>query len=1357
VSITGSTGFGSVLTVATGGTGIFGNQNMTFNGSTLMVNANQNMCNNAISNVNTLGMSYTAPFAPTSVSNCVLWLDGADTATMTTTSGTSNLLTWRDKSSNAYSATNFGTPVYAANIVGTRGVVQFNSAGFGVTIPSFAISPQMSVFMVYYPSGQGVNGPPIEQSVNSTLNPGLLVESGISNFIIRTNIDPPSGVSLTQSGTGLNASWTTYSGAISYYYSLYSNTIYSYTGGTLVTGAFGSTTSTSFAYASPTNGTYYYFTVTVTNSIGTSTLAASSLLQYITPAIYATNPSGTAITPTTVVSNSVYSFTTVGTNNLVFTGSATATYLIVAGGGGGGGGDGGGGGAGGLLAGTTALTTGTYPVVVGAGGQGGIYVADFPTTAQTKGGNSTFNSLIAYGGGFGGGENYTSADQGLRGGGNGGSGGASGGVNGGGTPGTAVSGQGYGGGNSASSSYACPGGGGAGGTASGSTGGVGLQNTITGTAVYYAGGGGGSGRGGNYYLGGNGGGGYGGSNTSINGGPGTNGLGGGGGGGGDNAGSGGNGGSGIVIVSIPYTALASPTSPTVVIVNGTGTLTWTAASGATSYNWSLYTNGTTSTGYYGSIFTGPSNTTSSNVTVSNLTAGYYYYLAVQSSNASGLSPYVASPLVEYIPSPSSLTLVLTGSNATLGWSSPAPTATYYYRLFSNSLFAYAGTAVTSVTSTSNTTAVVSQTTTSGGYYYFTVYEVTTAGTSPTYTSDIVQYVATVTPSTTGGTIVNTTSNRYHIFTANSNFVMSSPASLSVTAFLIGGGGGGGTSHGGGGGAGEVVYTSSSITNTTYSIVVGAGGISGSNSANTAAGATSAFSISANGGGGGGGDLNGNATTGGSGGGGTGYYPSGFANTGTGGSSVKTGSGLGNAGGNGSGNPAAGGGGGGAGGVGSGGSGNVGGPGGTGTNTYSTLLSAISSSMPTDWQTVTSGGYIAGGGGGGCWAQLQGVFSVGGSGGGGSGGNNNNGVTLPVNGINYTGSGGGGGGSGAQRGSNGGIGLAVVVVPLPTPPSTPTSITFSITAGTATMGWAAVSGATNYTWVLYKSATSNYLGTSNATGTVGSTTYSATQSGILSGSYYYFTVYSSNASGTSPVGFSSIVLGVPWTPALASTPLVFWVRGDSGLNTAGGKWTDSSNATQYTLYSTVSTVTINSLTACQFGSGAGYGASAAIVYSGVGRTVHVVMQVPSTFTGQFYMFSGPFAVGNNTFDFRMAGSGSTATISATYQGGPSGTSLGYNSSSFTLLTGVPVVYSVITSASGTTLYVNGTSVGSSGASVWSAVTTTQMINAYGSPGGAGGINAYGNPVYCEIISYNGALSSTDMTTCMNYLRTKWGTS
>jgi hypothetical protein len=192
----------------------------------------------------------------------------------------SNLTTWKDKSSNNYSASNFGTPVYAANIKNSLGVIQFGTSGYGVTIPSFVISPQMSVFMVQYPLGS-VSGPTIEQSSNSALYPGFLVESGISNFLIRTSIPPPSGLTFSTSGTTLVGAWTAYSGASSYTYTTYSNSIYSYTGGTAVSGATGSISSNTFTFSSPVVGTYYYYTLNVTTAYGTSTLATSGIVQYV--------------------------------------------------------------------------------------------------------------------------------------------------------------------------------------------------------------------------------------------------------------------------------------------------------------------------------------------------------------------------------------------------------------------------------------------------------------------------------------------------------------------------------------------------------------------------------------------------------------------------------------------------------------------------------------------------------------------------------------------------------------------------------------------------------------------------------------------------------------------------------------------------------------------------------------------------------------------------------------------------------------------------------------------------------------------------------------------------------------------
>jgi hypothetical protein len=239
--------------------------------------------------------------------------------------------------------------------------------------------------------------------------------------------------------------------------------------------------------------------------------------------------------------------------------------LLAVGGGGGGSGwgyGGGGGGGGGMLTGTTTLTSGTtYTVTVGAGGIGG--------DAAISGSNSTFNSLIAVGGGAGG--------YGGTGGSGGSGGGASGVDNSTSTGGTGTSGQGNNGGAGGGTVFAggaggSAGGGGGGASTSGSggsyvggdpgghgnggSGGNGLASSISGASVTYAGGGGGAGAGGpslNYGgSGGTGGGGAGGRGNSDAGGAvagtaGTANTGGGGGGG--TTSNGAAGGAGIIIIS----------------------------------------------------------------------------------------------------------------------------------------------------------------------------------------------------------------------------------------------------------------------------------------------------------------------------------------------------------------------------------------------------------------------------------------------------------------------------------------------------------------------------------------------------------------------------------------------------------------------------------------------------------------------------------------------------------------------------------------------------------------------------------------------------------------------------------------
>jgi Flp pilus assembly pilin Flp len=247
----------------------------------------------------------------------------------------------------------------------------------------------------------------------------------------------------------------------------------------------------------------------------------------------------------------IHSFASSGSFQIT-QGSRDVEYLVIGGGGAGNGYIGGGGGGGAFVSGTrTALGVGTYSVSVGAGGASTPY----GSRLQYNGQNSSFDSVIAIGGGAGGVNGGTGGGSYAGNGIDGGSGGGGGGNAGGNVGGNPVAGQGNAGGTGVWN-WAAGGGGGAGGTGGaasgcdGGAGGPGKASSITGTSVLYAAGGGGGtcsssvippggagggGSGGGYYLG-------------IGAGSGQNGTGSGGGGGAAPSGSYGAGGSGIVIL-----------------------------------------------------------------------------------------------------------------------------------------------------------------------------------------------------------------------------------------------------------------------------------------------------------------------------------------------------------------------------------------------------------------------------------------------------------------------------------------------------------------------------------------------------------------------------------------------------------------------------------------------------------------------------------------------------------------------------------------------------------------------------------------------------------------------------------------
>lgn len=273
--------------------------------------------------------------------------------------------------------------------------------------------------------------------------------------------------------------------------------------------------------------------------------------------------------------------------------------LVVAGGGGGGNYNsaGGGGGGGVVYSRSYAVTPGSgITVSVGSGGVASQGVG--PATSPTNGGNSSFGSITAIGGGYGS-PNVQNAV------GNGGSGGGGGYTRQ--LGGTGTSGQGFNGGNGGGTSgapnYPGGGGGGAGGpggnaqsTNIAGNGGKGFPCSISGTLRYYGGGGGGSVQsGGVGGSGGIGGGGRGGSSAAgENGAANTGGGGGAGGYSGSTTFNGGSGGSGIVIVRYPGPQKATGGN-TITFSDGYTIHTFTSGT-STFTPFSFPTNGTTITG-----------------------------------------------------------------------------------------------------------------------------------------------------------------------------------------------------------------------------------------------------------------------------------------------------------------------------------------------------------------------------------------------------------------------------------------------------------------------------------------------------------------------------------------------------------------------------------------------------------------------------------------------------------------------------------------------------------------------------------------------------------------------------------------
>ena len=294
-------------------------------------------------------------------------------------------------------------------------------------------------------------------------------------------------------------------------------------------------------------------------------------------------------------------------------------------------------------------------------------------------------------------------------------------------------------------------------------------------------------------------------------------------------------------------------------------------------------------------------------------------------------------------------------------------------------------------------------------------------------------------SATGGTVTTSGDYKYHVFTGDGCFVVSTAAfgpscATNTTYLVVAGGGGGGWDGGGGGGAGGLRTGNVTTTATTYPITVGAGGTAGgpARGQNPAGnGGNSIFSTITSTGGGGGANVCAAGDPGGSGGGGgqddtgNGPFAGGTGNTppvspsqgNDGGTTIKTPSG----------NASSSGGGG----------STVAGGNGRPQSCYPSYPQAspggvalggagtdMSPSFPTPLGGSPAGFYAGGGSGGGylgCGEDRPGGPAV--PGGGGAGG-------TPAGdpgcaGVANTGGGGGGGAGAVGNGSTGGKGIVII--------------------------------------------------------------------------------------------------------------------------------------------------------------------------------------------------------------------------------------------------------------------------------------------------------------------------------------------
>jgi hypothetical protein len=440
-------------------------------------------------------IAYFTTFSPRQIPGLGLWLDAADSSTVT---GTTPITGWTDKSGNGRTVTITSGPTYGTTSQGGNRTMVFNNNTITTSIASAVGTGDFTLIAVWYQSSAGTNTVlslgtvasssqslgfsgnkynfyqfgDVNESAYSASTPSWVVQIGTRiGSVKKVYINGNGGTTPSSTSYDVSVTTVTIGKGDNFAISGEIGEIMIYTGTMSDTSrqSLESYLSQKWGLTGALPGGHSHFT----QRAGAITRVANTKFSMVgVPRIIFTATGGTIVT-----SGFKYHLFTSSSNFVVSMDSKTVNYLVVGGGGGGGDRHGGGGGGGGVLTGTWTASVGTYTVTVGLGGVAGYYETNnsTPRGAGIKGGDSSLSgtgvSVTANGGGGGG--TYDGNPTGTV-----GSGGGGGGNNLGGVAGTA--GQGNAGGSGSN-----PGGGGGGGAggvganANTSTGGIGTTSYST--------------------------------------------------------------------------------------------------------------------------------------------------------------------------------------------------------------------------------------------------------------------------------------------------------------------------------------------------------------------------------------------------------------------------------------------------------------------------------------------------------------------------------------------------------------------------------------------------------------------------------------------------------------------------------------------------------------------------------------------------------------------------------------------------------------------------------------------------------------------------------------------------------------